>query len=135
MHYSIAILAVSLLAFLPSVGDRRQAPKDAATTEDIVKAVEPFKGFGSIQYAQFNRRGRHVFALWYCPFSGRAACYLHAYYYDLEKAHWIRFVDRLVEGSHDLSAEMPSRGDVLILRDTEGEITVKESVAKVPQSK
>jgi len=58
---------------------------NAKTTDEIVKAVEPLKGFGCIQSVLFNRWGRQIFAVWYCPFSGRGDCYLHAYYYDYEK--------------------------------------------------
>jgi hypothetical protein len=76
-----------------------------------------------------------VFAVWYCPFSGRAACFLHAYYYDQGKAQWIQFVDQLIEGSHDLSVEMPTGEDVMIFRGTDGKFALKESVAKFPRKK
>ena len=52
--------------------------------------------------------------------------------FDYEKARWIRFMDRLVEGTSDLSAEMPTRDEVVIFRDTDEKVVVKESVAKYP---
>ena len=135
MRYLIIFCVVALVTLSTPAAERTGAPEDAKTTEDITKAVEGFKGFGCIQTAQFSRWGRQIFAVWYCPFSGRAACFLHAYYYDHDKAQWIRFVDQLVEGSHDLSAEMPTKDDVVIFRGTDGKIALKESVAKFPQKK
>lgn len=130
---SLPVLAVSLFAMLSSVSlASSEAPKDGKTTEEITKAVEALKGFGHVDSAQFNRFGRQVFAVWYCPFSGRGDCYLHAYYYDYEKAQWIRFADRLIEGSHDLSVEIPCGEDVVIFRRTDGEVALKESLAKFP---
>ena len=115
--YVYALLHRRVRRFVPSATrSSSRAPGCAGlarTTEEITKAVEGHTGFGSIQSAQFDRQGRQVFALWYCPFSGRAACYLHAYYFDYEK-RWIRFMDRLVEGTSDLSAEMPTRDEVVI---------------------
>jgi hypothetical protein len=135
MHHFICACVASCFLFQTQAPARRVAPRLARTTEEIAQAVEGNKGFGSLETAQFGRQGRQVFALWYCPFSGRDACYLHAYYYDHEKARWIRFIDQLVEGTHDLSAEMPSRDEVVIFRDADGKVVVKESVAKYPLKK
>jgi hypothetical protein len=135
MRYFLIVCVASLLVYSPSPDSPSRAPRLAKTTEEITTAVEELKGFGCIQSAQFSRWGRQVFAVWYCPFSGRAACYLHAYYYDHEKSRWIRFVDQLVECHGDLSAEMPSRGEVVLFRDTDGKVMVQESVAKFPQKK
>ena len=93
MRYLIIFCVVALVTLSTPAAERTGAPEDAKTTEDITKAVEGFKGFGCIQTAQFSRWGRQIFAVWYCPFSGRAACFLHAYYYDHDKAQWIRFVE------------------------------------------
>lgn len=133
MRYLIISFIFVLATLSTAAAGRTVAPESANTTDDITKAVEPFKGFGSIQTAQFTRWGRKVFAVWYCPFSGRAACFLHAYYFDHEKAQWIRFVDQLVEGSHDLAAEMPTKDEVVIFRGTDGKIMLIESVAKFPK--
>jgi hypothetical protein len=110
------------------------APAEAKTTEEIVKAVEPAKGFGQIQTAEFNRWGRRVFAIWFCPFSGRGDCFVRAYYFDYEKAQWTRFFDQLVAANGDLSAEMPT-GTELVFHGTDGKVTVKESVEKFPAKK
>jgi len=111
------------------------APKESKTTEEITKAVEGHKKYGFIQTAQFSRWGRQIFAVWYCPFSGRDSCYLHAYFYDYDKERWIRFVDELVDGTHDLSVEMTTGDAAVIFRRTDGKVVQKVSVAKFPHKK
>jgi hypothetical protein len=134
-QYSIGFCIALFLVDLPASAAPPVAPRLARTTDEITSAVEGSKGFGQIQTAQFRRWGRQVFAVWYCPFSGRAASYLHAYYYDYDKARWIRFIDRLVEGCHDLSAEMPTTDEVVIFKGSDGKVAVSESVAKFPRKK
>lgn len=133
MRYLIIISIFALATLSTAAGVRTVAPESAKTTDDIRRAVGSFQGFNYIQTAQFTRSGREIFAVWYCPFSGTAACFLHVYYYDYRKAQWIRFVNQLVEGSHDLAAEMPTKDEVVIFRGTDGKILVKESVAKFPK--
>jgi hypothetical protein len=136
MRYLTLIVATAVLSFccladaLPIT-----VPKEVKTRDELIKTFGTSVGFGSVERAEFSRGGRQVFAVWYCPFSGRAACYLHAYYFDPAKAEWILFVDRLVEGAPDLSAEMPTQGQSLIFRDAAGKIVVTESVAKIPVEK
>lgn len=109
-----------------------KVPKEVKTRDELVKKFGKSVGFGAVQRAEFSRSGRQVFAVWYCPFSGRAACYLHTYYYDPTRAAWILFIDRLIEGASDLSAEMPSSRESLIFRDSGGKVILTESVAKLP---
>ena len=78
--------------------------------------------------------GRRIFTLWYCPFSGRGDCFVRAYYFDFAQEQWIAFLDQLVPANGDLSAEMPSRTD-LVFHGTDGKVALKESVAKFPQKK
>jgi hypothetical protein len=85
-----------------------------------------------VERAEFRKEGREVFGVWYCPFSGRAACYLHAYYYDPAKSEWILFIDRLIERTATLSAEMPAREEALIFKDGDGKIVLRESIAALP---
>jgi hypothetical protein len=135
MHFFIAacIACCGADPGYASEPQNRVGPRLARTTDEIIKAAENSKGFGSLQTAEFHRHGQQIFAVWYCPFSGRAACYLHAYFYDHEKARWIRFIDRLVEGTHDLSPEMPTREEVIIFRGADDKVVLKESVAKYPR--
>jgi hypothetical protein len=105
-------------------------PHEVKTRDELVKMFGRSIGFGSVERAEFSRYGRQIFAVWFCPFSGRAACYLHAYYYEPRKAVWILFLDRFVDGTPDLSAEMPDQE--LIFRDVHGKVVLKESVAKLP---
>jgi len=133
MRHCLLILFIALLPFCGQAdASLPKAPKEVRTRDELVKTFGKEIGFGPVQRAEFGQFGRQIFAVWNCPFSGRAACYLHAYYYDPKKAEWILFLDRLVEGASDLSAEMPSRGEVLIFRDANGQIVVQESVAKFP---
>jgi hypothetical protein len=131
-----------------------EMPATAKTTEQITKMAEAIVGPRLVQSAEFNRMGRRIFALWYCPFSGRAACYLRVYYFDWEKAEWRRFVDELVEGTQDLSAEIPfpirhpainppgapatprgleSSEELIVFRSVRGEIVFKASITELPR--
>ena len=125
---TLSLLPLTLAASEPTI-----LPTTAPSTDYIVKALEPAKGFGSIQTAQFSRWGKQVFAAWYCPTSGLGNCMLHAYYYDYDKSQWIRFIDTYVPTGGDLSAEIPTGDDVIVFRDTGGKVVVKESIAKFPQ--
>jgi len=110
-------------------------PKEVRTRDELVRTFGSSVGFGPVQRAEFRRSGRQIFAVWYCPFSGRSACFLQAYYYDPARIRWTLFIDRLVEGTYDLSAEMPWREEALVFRDAEGKVVVKESVANLPAEK
>jgi hypothetical protein len=129
--------ALVLTMFIPvlawAADPAPDALKVARTTEEILSAIQPLKGFGHVQTAQFERRGRQVFAAWYCPFSGRAASFLRAYYFDPTRSEWIQFVDRLVEGCFDLSAEMPVNEPVIVFRGPDGNVVLREAVATLPQ--
>jgi hypothetical protein len=130
----IVAVTASLRADAPTSRPASVAPTSAKTTEEITKSIEPFKGFGCIQTAQFNRWGHQVFALWYCPFSGRGDCYLHAYYYDYDKAQWMRFVDQLVEAGGDLSPEITA-GEELVVHGFQAKIVLRESISNFPEKK
>ncbi len=131
-------------------------PATAKTTEQISKMAEAIMGTMPVQSAEFNRMGRRIFAIWYSQFSGRAASALRVYYYNWEKAEWTRFVDQLVEGTQDLSAEMPvpiphrvvnppgaaivpgspqfeKLEEVIVFRSVRGEIVFRASVAELPR--
>ena len=133
--FALVIAVATLLhADEPASRPTRSAPLSAKTTEEVIKFVEPQKGFGCIQTAQFNRWGRQVFAIWYCPFSGRGDCFLDVYYYDYDKTQWTCFLDRLVPAGGDLSAEMPN-GNEIVFRNTDGKVAVTQSVVTFPQKK
>lgn len=126
----IALLLAACNCSPTKAAERQPPPKDAKAIEQIVQALVPMKGFGCIQTAQFNISGRQVFAVWYDPFSGRAACYLYAYYFDHRTTRWIQFVDRFVDHSSDLSAEC--KPDTLVFRNERDEVVLREPLAKVP---
>jgi len=109
-----------------------KVPKDAKTRDELVKVFGTSIGNGPVQRAEFSMSGRQIFAVWYCPFSGRAACYLHAYYFDPAETKWELLLDRLVDKTHNLSAELNGQ---LIFRDVHGAVVLTQSLAKVPAEK
>lgn len=108
-----------------------KAPKEAKSRDELIKAFGTSFGFGPVERAEFSQFGQQIFVVWCDPFSGRAACYLHAYYYNPSKSEWILFIDRLMEGASDLSAEMPY--GTLVIRDSTGKVVLEQSVAKLPR--
>jgi hypothetical protein len=156
MRPLIGVCFALLLTGSAIAAEMGDMPATAKTAEQIFSAAEGTKGFGLVESAEFHRMGRRVFALWFCPFSGRAACYLRVYYYDWEKAEWRRFINELIEGTYNLSAEMPwpiprrvvnlpgaatvpgaprfeSLEEVIVFRSVRGEMAFKASVADLPR--
>ena len=113
----------------------KPTPETAASPEAIRKAIDAFKGFGCVQSFHFDRWGQEVIVLWYCPFSGRAACFLHGYYYDPKEKKWVRFLNDFVEGTHDLSASMPCGQESVLILDARGKEVRKVDVSKFPRRK
>ena len=131
--FVIAVTGI-LRADEPASRPTHEAPPQATTTDDIIKIIDGMKGFGTIQTAQFDHWGHRVFAAWYCPFSGRGDCFLHAYYYDYDKAQWTRFIDQLVPAGGDLSVQLTVDDD-LVFQDSTGKSTVKQSLLQFPHKK
>ena len=106
--------------------------KSAATREELVKHFGTTIGFGHVEKWEFTTAGRELIIFSYCPYSGRAACYVHAYYYDPAKQTWRLFIDRLLEPATGLSAEI-SADHSLVFKDRDGKIVAKESIADLPK--
>jgi hypothetical protein len=106
--------------------------KEGATREDLVKHFGTTIGFGEVEKWEFTTAGRKLMVFGYCPYSGRAACYVDAYYYDRAKQRWLLFIDRLVEPATRLSAEI-SDDHLLTFKDREGKVVVKESIDALPR--
>jgi hypothetical protein len=126
------ILALSFSTDLLAADWPKAAPKEANTSEEIKKVVGSKVGFGPVNRAEFRSHGRELLALWYCPTSGEAACYLQAWYCDPEKSKWIQFINRRIGDTHDLSVELPVQGEDLVFKDFRGKVVLRESIAKVP---
>jgi len=135
MRYFAWVITLILLLCLTSAEDLKKPPKQVKTRDELVNTFGKAIGFGPVQRAEFARFGRQIFCVWYSPFSGRSGCFLHVYYYDPEKSEWILFIDRFINDTADLSAEMPSYPEVLIFKNAEGKIIVNESIAKLPEEK
>jgi hypothetical protein len=130
---SIIVCIVSLIiAGAASLADFPKPLKSAAAREDLVKHFGTTIGFGKVAKWEFTTAGRELLIFSYCPYSGRAACYAHAYYHDRTKHVWVLFIDRLIEPATSLSAEI-SADHSLVLKDRDGKIVAKRSIAELPQ--
>jgi hypothetical protein len=72
-------------------------PKSAAAREELVQHFGATIGFGHVVKWEFTTAGHELIVFSYCPTSGRAACYVHAYYRSRAKQPWVLFIDRLIE--------------------------------------
>jgi hypothetical protein len=120
---ALAALALAVTSGAASAQDEKTAPTEAKSTADILKAVEKIKGFGIVASSEFGREGERRFFVWYCPYSGRAACHFHGYTFDAKKERWIRSLDRVFEGTADVSIEV---GRGLRIRDMKGQVVLEE---------
>jgi hypothetical protein len=66
-------------------GDFVKPLKEAATRDELIKDFGTTIGFGEVEKWEFTTAGRKLMVFGYCPYSGRAACYVHAYYYNTTK--------------------------------------------------
>jgi hypothetical protein len=107
-------------------------PRSAATRQELVKHFGTTIGFGEVVKWDFTTAGRELIIFSYCPYSGRAACYAHAYYHDRAKEAWILFIDRLLEPATSLSAEI-SADHVIVFKDRDGKVVAKQSIADLPR--
>jgi hypothetical protein len=105
--------------------DKKETPKEAKTTADILKGVEPLKGFGIVSTAEFRNPYEQTFVVWYNPYSGEAACNVSAYRFDAKKERWVRFLGKEFEGTHDVSVES---GRGFTIRNVNGEVVYQEKV-------
>ena len=135
MRHFIIIWFALLLSFSVVATEQRPSkgvvPKLAKTREDVLAAIEKLKGYGIVEWTETSRWGRRIFVVSYCPFSGRAAVYVHAFYFDDKE--WHLFWDTLLDGTHQLSVELPADQDVLRCRGADGSVVHIEPLDKVPK--
>jgi hypothetical protein len=105
---------------------------EAATRNELVSHFGTTVGIGRVEKWEFTTAGRKLIVFGYCPYSGRAVCYVHAYYYQLAKQRWVLFIDRQVEPATHLSAEISS-DHCLTFKDRDGKVMVKESIEALPR--
>jgi hypothetical protein len=106
--------------------------KEAITREELVNHFGTTVGIGAVEKWEFTTAGRELIVFGYCPYSGRAVCYVHAYYYQPTKQRWVLFIDRRVEPAIHLSAEFSS-DHCLTFKDRDGKVMVKESIEALPR--
>ena len=128
--------AVCLTAILiltqAAQGDFISVPKEAAAEEELIAHFGTTIGFGQVEKWEFTTGGRRLIAFWYCPYSGRAACFVHVYSYQTAKHAWVLFLDRLIEPATGLSAEI-SADHSLIFKDRDGKIVTKQAIEALPK--
>lgn len=107
--------------------------KFAATRQELVKHFGTTIGFGEVVTWQFTTAGRKLIIFSYCPYSGRAACYVHAYYRSRAQQAWVLFVDRLIEPALNLSAEISDDDHLFVLKDMNGKVVVQEFIQSFPR--
>jgi hypothetical protein len=122
----ITVVALAVACEMVTAAQTEGAPKEARTTADIRKWVESVKGFGIVSMAEYRTAGKQMFIIWYNPYSGRAACHVHAYVFDAKKEQWVRHLDRFFQGTHTVSVEV---GAVLTIRDANGKVVYKDKPA------
>jgi hypothetical protein len=122
-----------LFAWAPAVVAELVKPlKEAADREELVKHFGTTIGFGQVEKWEFTTAGHNLIVFGYCPYSGRAACYVQAYYYDRAKRKWLLFIDRLVEPAAASSAEI-SGDHFLTFKNREGKVVVRQSIEALPK--
>lgn len=129
-------IAISLILALsaPAVveADLVKPLKEAATRDELVSHFGMTVGSGRVEKWEFTTAGHELIVFGYCPYSDRAVCYVHAYYYQPGKHRWVLFIDRQVEPATGLSAEISS-DHCLTFKDRDGKVMVKESLEALPR--
>src|ERR1700759_2528482 len=80
--------------------------KEAKTREELINHFGTAIGFGPVEKWEFTTGGRQLLVFVYCPYSGRAACLVLSYYYRESKVAWVLFMDKMLEPTTGLSAEI-----------------------------
>lgn len=108
-------------------------PRSAATRQELVKHFGTTIGFGEVVKWDFTIAGRELIIFSYCPYSGRAACYVHAYYRSRAQQTWVLFIDRIIEPAITLSAEISDGDHSLAFKDMNGKVVEKQSIQSLPR--
>jgi hypothetical protein len=108
-------------------------PKSAATREELVKHFGTTIGFGQVAKWEFTTGGRELIIFSYSPYSGRAVCYVHAYYRSRAQQAWVLFIDQVIESAIKLSAEISSDDHSLAFKDMDGNVVEKQSIQSLPR--
>jgi hypothetical protein len=107
--------------------------KSAATRRELVKHFGTTIGFGEVVKWDFTTAGRELIIFSYCPYSGRAVCYVHAYYRSCAQQTWVLFIDRIIEPATTLSAELSNDDHSLAFKDMNGKVVEKQFIQSLPR--
>jgi len=128
----ICAVCLAMLLMIAASAGFPVPPQEASTHEELIARFGPAIGFGAVEKWEFTTGETELLVFGYCPYSGRTACYVHVYYHDLAKRKWILFIDRSVEPAIGLSADI-SADHWLTIKDRDGKVLVKKSVANLPR--
>ena len=133
MKRLVQILCFSFLLALPARADADLVKplKEASTREELVKHFGVTIGFGQLEKWEFTTAGRDLIIFWYCPYSGRAACYVHGYY--RARQAWVLFIDHVIEPATRLYAEISRDEHSLVLKDSAGKVVVRKAITTLPR--
>jgi hypothetical protein len=109
-------------------------PQQAGASRELIQLFGERQGFGPVDFDHVRRFGREILVFWYDPFSGRAACYIHVYYYDPDGEEWVLFFDNLLENTVSISVEISSPS-LLLIKDGRGDVVLDLPMGNIPASK
>ena len=114
----LAAVAGSADVASPALG---KAPSEAESTAEIKAAVQKIKGYGLPSWAEFSihdGRVRH-FVIWYDPFSGRAAVFVHSYRSDGKR--WKLLDSSVFDNTSTISVIADTAKRRFVYRGTKGQ--------------
>ena len=101
-------------------------PAEAKKRKEIKVWAEENKGFGTPKSKNIKANGKKVLIIWNCPFSGRAATY--AYSYIKDGGSWKLALNRLIEGTNDLSVDFDKESNSIVYKSSSGEVVLKQQI-------
>jgi hypothetical protein len=99
---------------------------EAKNRKDIKAWMEQNKGFGNPKTKKIKANDKKIFIIWDCPYSGRAATYVYSYI--KEGNAWKLALNRLIEGTNDLSVEFDKESNTIIYKSSSGEVVAKQQI-------
>jgi hypothetical protein len=101
-------------------------PVTVKNRKEIKTWMEENKGLGTPKSKKIKENGKKFLIIWNCPFSGRAATY--AYSYMKEGGSWKLVLNRLIEGTNDLSVDYDKESNSIVYKSSSGEIVLKQQI-------
>ena len=95
------------------VAEEKAPPLKPKTVVGVLKSMKreyTANGFigefeSRLETLEYRNPDVRAFVAWYNPYSGRAACEVRAYIYDVEHEHWVQFLSERYDNTHVVSVE------------------------------